>query len=152
LCIHSVALHKTADSSGAATLAVDEREAKMLGQYMRFRNLDCFKKAAPFVFINRSGTQMNQSGVTSALTAAFKGSGYGHRISCTKVRKATVTAIHSRFPENKQTVANHMCHRVATAEKHYWHVEKQKNSIQCTKLIRGVMTSQPETYVYFVAL
>lgn len=51
--------------------------------------------------------------------------------------------MHSEHPDRRQDLAAHMCHRVATAEKHYKYVEKQTNSLKCSELIRQVLTTTP---------
>jgi len=140
---YSICLHKTVSSHGAATIAANADDVKLLAGYMKFRKHQCFDDAAPFVFVNTSGSKMTQSNIAASLTVAFHGSGFKQRVSCTKLRKAAVTQVHSEHPDRRQDLAAHMCHRVATAEKHYKYVEKQTNSLKCSELIRQVLTTTP---------
>jgi len=139
--VFAVAEQKSGDTHGAATFAVNQEEATLLKSYMRLRKLERFDQAEPFVFINITGTQMTTSNVATALTTAFKNSGYKYSVSCSKVRKAVVTEVHDKFPDRKQDVADHMLHRLSTATIHYKYTDKQKNSVACSNLIRQAMSS-----------
>jgi len=87
---------------------------------------------------------MTQSNVAAALTAAFK-STFQNRATCTKLRKAAVTQVHGTEPSEKHNVAAHMCHRVATAEKHYRYTDKQINSVHSSTIIRDSLTDETVT-------
>ena len=89
-----------------------------------------FPNSAAYVFINHTGRPMTQSNVASALTVAFNKCGFSDRVTCTKVVKAAVTQVHSSHPQKRHDVANHMCHRVSTAEKHYRFIEHKTAWIQ----------------------
>jgi len=148
--VFAVAEHKTLTTHGAATFAVNDDEEQLLHAYMtKFRYLDQFINAAPYVFVNHTGTQMTQSNVAAALTVAFQKTGYKHGVSCTKLRKAAVTEVHSHHPESKQSCANHMNHRLTTAVIHYGHINKQKNAVSCSKIIRHALScgSKPSATV-----
>ena len=56
-----------------------------------------------------------------------------------------MTNVHTNHPENKGDVAAHMCHRVATAEKHYRFIEKQRNSLKCTQIIHDTLSTPVES-------
>ena len=142
--VFSVCHHKTATVHGAATLAISADEAKLLAGYMKIRRLSQFPEASPYVFVNHTGSQMTQSNVASALTSAFGKCGFAERVTCTKLRKVAVTQVHSAHPDKKHDVAARMCHRLATAEKHYRYNEKQSNSVRCSNLLRQTLT-QPST-------
>jgi len=138
--VYSVSQHKTASTHGAATIAVNAEEAVLLENYVKMRMSMKFPNSAAYVFINHTGRQMTQSNIASALTVAFNKCGFSDRVTCTKVRKAAVTQVHSSHPQKRHDVANHMCHRVSTAEKHYRFIEKQNNSIECSALLRKTLT------------
>lgn len=141
----TVVEHKTATSHGEAVLAVNPEEAKLLAGYMIMRaNLKTFGPAAPFVFINTTGSKMSQSNIGSSLTNAFQNSGYQERVNCTKLRKTVVTEIHKNHPDKKGPVAAHMCHREATAEKYYKIYEKQKNTFDSVQLLRNAFAEVPD--------
>ena len=123
--VFTIAAHKTASTHGAATVAMNKTEAQLLQGYMRFRLLPQFADASAYVFVNTTKTPMTQSNVASALTVAFASSGYADRVNCTKFRKLAVTQIHQKHPEKRHDLASHMCHCVATAEKHYRLMEKK---------------------------
>lgn len=97
---------------------------------MALRNRCAFAEGSPCVFLYTSGTQITQSNVGCALTVALSGTGYSNRVACLKLRKTAVTQVHNSYPDRKHDVDAHMCHRVATAEKHYRICEKQKNSVK----------------------
>jgi len=103
-----------------------------------------FPETSPYVLVNYTGSKMSQSHVASALTAAFGKCGFVERVSCTKLRKAAVMQVHNAHPDKKHDVAAHMCHRLATAKKHYQYNEKQNNSVKCSTLLRQTIT-QPST-------
>lgn len=134
--VFTISEHKTASTHGAATLAVNSKEAKLLAGYMKLRKFPQFAKAEHFVFITATLSKMTQSNVSSALTAAFANSGFNDRVNCTKLRKSAVTQIHGNHPDKRADLASHMCHRVATAEKHYRLVEKKSNTVACSQLLR----------------
>jgi len=139
--VYSVAEHKTCSTHGAASIVVSADEAALLESYVRIR-MSLRANCAPYVFINHTGNKMTQSNVATALTVAFSGI-YGdrvQRITCTKVRKAAVTQVHQAHPEKRSEVADHMCHRIATAEKHYKYTESQSNSVKCAALLRKTLT------------
>ena len=138
--VFTVAEHKTASTHGAATVAVNRKEVSLLTGYMKLRLLPQFAAAKPFVFITATHTKMTQSNVSSALTAAFSNSGFTERVNCTKLRKSAVTQIHGTHPDKRADLASHMCHRIATAEKHYRMVEKKTNTVACTQLLRDAFT------------
>jgi len=123
--VFTVAKHKTAGTHGAATLAVITQEASLLASYVQLCARPQFMSAEPFVFITTTLTQMTRSNVSSALTAAFTNSGCNMRVNCTKLCKAAVSEIHKTHPDKHADLASHMCHRVATAEKHYRIIKKQ---------------------------
>jgi len=82
---------------------------------------------------------MTASNISSALTSNFKKSGYHGKVTCTKIRKRTVTEVHDLYStKGSNKVAGHMCHRFATAEKSYKLMDKEKNAKHCTRLIRSV--------------
>jgi len=56
-----------------------------------------------------------------------------------------VTNVQTNHPENKGDVAAYMCHRVATAEKHYRFIEKQRNSLKCTQIIHDTLSTPVES-------
>ena len=143
--VFTVAEHKTTGTHGAATLAVNDHEAALLAGYMAFRQLPQFSDAEPYVFLTLRKTKMTQSNVSSALTAAFRNSGFSDRVNCTKLRKAAVTQVHKAHPEKRHDLASHMCHRVATAEKHYRYVEKKVNSVTCSELLRQTLSTDQST-------
>ena len=93
------------------------------------------------VFLSHTGKQMIQSSVASALSSSFGNSGYKQRVSCTKLKKCAVTNVDTNHPQNKGDVAAHMCYRVATAEKHYHFIEKQRNSLKCTQTINDTLST-----------
>ena len=134
--VFSISEHKTASTHGAATLAVNRKEAQLLAGYMKLRKLPQYAKAEKFVFITATLSKMTQSNVSSALTAAFSYSGFNDRVNCTKLRKSAVTHIHGSRPDKRADLASHMCHRVSTAEKHYRLVEKKSNTVACSQLLR----------------
>jgi len=88
---------------------------------------------------------MTQSTVASALSSSFGNSGYKQRVTCTKLKKCAVTNVHTNHAENKGDVVAHMCHRVATAEKHYHFIEKQINSLKCTQIIHDILSTLVES-------
>ena len=92
--VFSIAEHKTVSSHGAATLAVNRHKVELLAGYVRLQMLPQFDNSEPFIFITTTTTEMTQSNVSSALTAAFGNSGYADRVNCTKLRKAAVTKVH----------------------------------------------------------
>jgi len=97
------------------------------------------------VFLSHTGKPMTQSTVASALSSSFGNSGYKQRVTCTKLRKCAVTNMHTNHPENKGDVAAHMGLRVATAEKHYRFIQKQRNSLKCTQIIHDTLSSPVES-------
>ena len=62
----------------------------------------------PQVFINTTGLPMSQSNISSAMTSAFKQSGYEKRVNCTKVRKLLITENRKINPEDNDKLAKHM--------------------------------------------
>ena len=126
-------------------------EAQLLQGYMRFRLLPQFADASAYVFVNTTKTPMTQSNVASALTVAFASSGYADRVNCTKFRKLAVTQIHQKHPEKRHDLASHMCHCVATAEKHYRLMEKKSNSVACTDVLRQVVVMYCRVWMLVVA-
>jgi len=44
-------------------------------------------------------------------------------------------------PDKQHDVASHICHRVATVEKHYRYVEKNVNSVTCSELLRQTLSA-----------
>ena len=67
--VFTISEHKTASNHGAATLAVNRKEAQLLASYMKLRKLPQYAKAEQFVFITATLSKMTQSNVSSALTA-----------------------------------------------------------------------------------
>ena len=140
--VFTIAAHKTASTHGAATVAINKTEAQLLQGYMRFRLLPQIADASAYVFVSTTKTPVTQSNVASALTLAFASSGYTDRVNCTKFRKLAVTQIHQKHPEKRHDLASHMCHRVATAEKHYRLMEKKSNSVARTDVLRQVVCGE----------
>jgi hypothetical protein len=116
---------------------VTKDELQLLTGYMKLRNQRQFTDASPYVFITSSGSKMTQSNVANSLTAAFQQSSFSDRITCTKLRKTAVTEIHKAFPEKRHDMAAHMCHRLATAKKHYRFNEKVNNTVKWSQLLRS---------------
>ena len=98
---YSICLHKTVSSHGAATIAANADDVKLLAGYVKFRKHQCFDDAAPFVFVNTSGSKMTQSNIAASLTVK-------QRVSCTKLRKAAVAQVHSEHPDRRQDLAAHV--------------------------------------------
>lgn len=142
--VFMIAEHKTAGTHGAATLAVSSEEGKLLAGYMAIRQKCEIVSSSPFVFVTQTGKHMTQSLVSSALTAAFAASGYPERVNCTKLRKAAVTQVHSKFPDKRTDLAAHMLHRTNTAESTYRMIAKSTNTVACSKLLRETMSELPE--------
>lgn len=140
--VFTVAKHKTTTSHGAATLALNEHESELLSGYMHVRTGQQFADAQPFVFITTTKQQMTQSNIASALTTAFSHSGFSDRVNCTMLRKSAVTQVHKNNPEKRHDLASHMCHRTATAEKHYRIMEKKSNSVSCSQLLRDTFGTE----------
>ena len=137
--VFNVAEHKTSSTHGAATICVNAEEARLLSSYLNMSHAVLQNFNSPFFFVSHTGKQMKQSTVASALSTAFGNIRIKDRVSCTKVWKFAVTAVHSKHTEQKHNVAVHMKHRTATAEKYYCFVEKHTNSIRCTELLQQSM-------------
>jgi len=112
---------------------------------IRICAIDSCKMPHQHVFMSHRGKLMTQSTVASALSSSFGNSGYKQRVTCTKLKKCAVTNVHTNHAENKGDVVAHMCHRVATAEKHYHFIEKQINSLKCTQIIHDILSTLVES-------
>jgi len=126
----------------AATLAVSVKETELLAGYMAWRERCDLPAACTSVFVTLNGKTMTQSLIANALTTAFAASGFSSRVNCTMLRKATVTQVHTRFPDKRADVAAHMLHRTNSAEATYRIVAKSVNTVACTRLIRSTMVAR----------
>jgi hypothetical protein len=107
--------------------------------YMKMRNH--ITKDDGFVFVTCKGGKMLQSNIATALSTAFKSSGYSRRVSCTKVRKTAVSVVYQHHPEERQKLAMQMCHLTTTEEQFYLMNNKQLNSVHCSNLLRTSLKS-----------
>jgi hypothetical protein len=138
--VFHVASHKTASVYGPATIACDTDEAQLLASYIKIRKL--VKTTQQYVFVTNNGNRLTQSCIASGMSAAFKGACVPKRVSCTKIRKAAVTAVYSTNPDKKSELASHMCHRATTAARSYLMIEKTSNSVQISEIIRNALAQK----------
>ena len=77
------------------------------------------------------------------------GRGDDKAISATKIRKSIVTSARRAVPAARGILAQHMCHRVSTADRYYDRMNKVENSIPVSKMIQATMSRASRTYIYF---
>ena len=96
------------------------------------------------VFISWSGRQMAVSMVAQQLNMFWKHStlqNLEHRMTANRLRKMTVSVVHTNAPELKKPLANLMNHDVRTAEKKYLlEDKKRKVADTCAKVRELVRT------------
>jgi len=93
------------------------------------------------LFISWHGESMTSGQITKCIQSACRKAGLGDAISMIIVRKTAVSTVHQTRPELSSQLADLTCHRLATAQKCYRVVERDKTSVAASKGIREAMTS-----------
>ena len=110
----SVKEHKTSHINGPAKVVLDERLFRWLTLYVdkirpQFTNklLENCK-----VFLSINGESLSSGQISSCLKSVWKKSnlGGGDQLNCTIIRKTAVSTIHQHHPEQRQNLADLMCH------------------------------------------
>ena len=143
----TVTSHKTVTVHGPATFCVSKEESMLLASYIVMRKNLGIIVNVDNVFIKRTGTPMNSSGLAACLSTAFAKSGFSNRVNCNKLRKTSVSYVHTNHPDKRHDMSAHMLHRLATAEKTYRLVNKRTNSKMCSELLRKAYSVTSKTPV-----
>ena len=140
----SVKEHKT-KYKGPANVAFTKNLYNQTKNYVRFmRNAtDQLKSTTEgHVFVTWKGMKMASSLVSTQFDQFWKRSVcdilYSGRVNPTLFRKQLTTTVHENHKEKAQVTANHLSHSLATAEKNYNVVNKQKCAAAVSKSIANI--------------
>lgn len=85
---------------------------------------------------------MDSSLVNKAVQRIWARGPVEKKISATRIRKATTTAVRCAYPETREVLAKHMSHSAETADRHYALHNQQKMARPIGKLIENVMVNE----------
>lgn len=108
-------------------------------------NLDRDRTRSIFITWPRDGgpcLPMDSSLVNKAVQRIWERGPVEKKISATRIREATTTAVRSAYPETREVLAKHMSHLAQTADRHYAHHNQQKMARPIAQLIENVMVNE----------
>jgi len=134
--------HKTIVTEGPVTLVFRKELYKETFVYISMRRN--FEESEICnndpLFISFHGMKMSSSKVTGQLNSFWqKAVGKSCRFSATKIRKASVTMIHTNKPEMKKDLSHLMAHTLNTAKKAYLLENKTKQATLTSTSLRELM-------------
>jgi site-specific recombinase XerD len=141
----SVAKHKTAFMYGPAKLVLSECLFNWLTLFvniMRNQVLKFAKAKETYLFLSWNGEGLESGQVTRAIQSAWKKAGLGD-ITCTLMRKSAVSSVYSECPNERDKLADLMCHTTHTASKSYRLVHRQVSSVEACKTLTKLMKPSP---------
>lgn len=134
--------HKT-DTGGAAPVTLlpplDEFFAaylKIVKEMQGFANRLDDKIFVTFSADNSGPRPLVHSIFNKCLKSLWKRAGCESQISATIIRKTVVSRVRDANPQEKEALAGHMCHSVATQEIHYKRSDKVRLAPRMSRLIK----------------
>lgn len=137
----SVVNHKTAFTYGPAKIVLNPSLFSWLTIFVKFIRSQCTRGSSPFLFLSWNGEHLESGQITRAAQSVWKKAGLGSEITCTLMRKSAVSSIHQSCPEEKERLADLMCHTTQTASKSYKLVQRQQTSVAASKVLTNLMKS-----------
>jgi len=137
--------HKTSEQ-GPAMIALSPEIHTMLKSFIqmckRIPGFDTDNDRGIFVsWPKADGTvvPMTSSHINKSIQRIWQQGPIDKHISATRLRKATSTAVRAAVPEARETLAKHMTHSPATADRHYALFSQREIAMPMANLISSVM-------------
>jgi hypothetical protein len=97
--------------------------------------------------VSWNGAELASSQISKCLPSTWGKAGLDSKINCTLIRKTAVSAVHEKAPQFKAQLADHMCHRQATAVKDHRITDREKSSLAAARHLSVAMRSTTEESV-----
>jgi integrase len=139
-------------SYGASNVVIPKEFVPRLTKYISFYRKHSFSaeharlaedESIP-LFVKPDGTRMPSSSARSATGACFKRAGLAH-MTASLVRKGVTSMVHSKKPEMRLDLAQHLGHSPATADRFYGPANNQRRSVKTVRRIIDIMDMDGNT-------